>query len=139
MALPINRIGPFKFVSLDGAPQHAQYMMSVRSSAGMTGVQVQRLGRMGKPFSVLSFADAPTYLDAQSLAYQYSQLPGTNAAALFLGSVPQASWDLAVFVIDVQIVALKATIHGNGGLNGTSKAFIRAKWTLQPVRITDQA
>ena len=123
-----NHIGPFSFVRMTQMPLGHKNTTEIESRAGVDGVFVWLNGKRGEPFEVVTFADAPTFNDANILIQQYEQTVGALANVTF-GGIDQPK---QVAILNVRPISdqVKAVVLGVGGLNTESYAIAMASWTL---------
>lgn len=128
-----NSIGIFRFVSLSRPPELLLEQVVTRARPGVNGVMLQRVGRRGKPFQVVSVVDAGTLGQAADLYYAYSLLVGENAVSVVWADVPFINAGVLYFVTEISEPRMRRIVRGHGGLNGVSYARLECTWTLQPV------
>lgn len=123
------RIGPFNFVSMTGPPPRPRNTADREGRPGINGEALWYTGLRGESWTTETFVDVPTLLGAWQLFARYEQ-------SVFNGLWPVV-WagigaDYLYTVDRVDLVQCCACLMGLGGLNGTSQAVLRARWTITP-------
>lgn len=128
-----NSIGPFHFVSLSRPPELLQEQVVTRARPGVDGVMLQRTGRRGRAFQVVSVVDAGTLTQAITIYNQYHALVGANSVAVTWADQALVNFGILYYVTQISEPRMRRIVRGHGGLNGVSYARLECTWTLQPV------
>lgn len=130
MSRPVNQIGPFPFLSLDGEVVIPQQQLEIVRRVGVDGNGFWRTGTRGEPFQLQSACDTQTYADARLFAINYPLLSGGETVELVVGDFAYSMISLEFEVLRVDILQVIALVGGVGGLYPPSAGFVRAAWTL---------
>jgi len=128
----IYRIGDFSFVALSRAFSRPMQQVEREIKPGTDGVSLWRTGKRGEPFELLSFADVADVAAGQALLAAYEDAAGGDpVAAVWDGE----EFDGSLFIHRVMPPpgGLRKTLIGVGGLLGSSHAYLRAIWLVEPL------
>lgn len=137
MGFPVNAIGRFSFLSLEGAWSPPGEEIAIESREGVDGNLFWKTGRHGQPFELESRVDIETIGLAQYRFTEYRTLIGAGAQRLFQanGDMRRAATPYDVMVIDVRLVSAIRLANATYGLNPPSRGFLVCRWVLCPVEV----
>jgi len=126
------RIGDFSFVALSRAFSRPMQHIEREIKPGKDGVSMWRTGKRGEPFELLSFADVADVAAAQSLLAAYEDAVGGDPVA---ATWADEDFDGSLFIHRVMPPpgGLRKTLLAVGGLLGSSHAYLRAIWLVEPL------
>lgn len=132
MAVPVNRIGTFTFLTLRGNPEPLKRQLELASRAGVDGITATRTGKRGVPFTLQSGVDTATRAAARTLFTQYVQSIGTDPVQLTWYDLGMVGESFKVLVRDVRPVDVARIINSSGGISGTTPAlgYLVCDWDL---------
>jgi hypothetical protein len=130
-----NSIGPFRFVSLSRPPELLQQQVVTRARPGVDGVMLQRTGRRGRAFQIVSVVDAGTLEQAMTIYWEYTTIVGGSRVAVTWADQALINAGVLFYVTQISEPRMRRIVRGHGGLNGISYARLECTWTLQPVDI----
>lgn len=134
MPLPINQIGPFQFVALDGVPTLPFEHAMVVERDGVNGTGFVKTGIRGEEFEMTSGVDVPTWADALVLEDIYRSLVHSGTFAIIKSGVGYAAIGVAFVIRSVQVTEKFRVANSAGGLVG-GLAYVRAKWRCHAITI----
>ncbi len=127
--MAVSSIGTFTFVSMQPPPSFPYQGIELESRAGINGYAAWKTGITADPFGVTTLRDVATLGAAESLFTSYQALVAADPVLIaYAGSY----LPFRVLVLRVEPEELRATVLGVGGINGVSRAIVRAKWLLLP-------
>lgn len=137
MAFPVNQIGEFQFIALQGDPIPPAQHLEVEHRAGVDGISIARLGVQGVPFRMLSQVDQASYSKARREFIKYQKLQGDEPQLLIHNNLVSTDEDYKVQVLRVWITpgGLRRIAGASGGLNSPSLAMLECEWELIAVSI----
>ncbi len=131
MALPLNKIGPHTFITLNGESIAPLAKVDLFSRAGVNGLQAVQLGVHGEPFTLRSTVDLANMNDGESEYLNYGSLIGTTTELFTLHDVDICSRDnAALLVLDVRKLLLRKFLKMVGGINSNSTCLLVCNWQL---------
>jgi hypothetical protein len=129
MALPLNKIGPHTFISLNGEAIAPLPKIELYSRAGTNGLQSVQLGERGEPFTLRSTVDVASMEDGEGLYLAYGAMIGATTEEFVLHDVDIELKDNAVLqILDVRKVLLRKFLRMVGGINSGSTALLICDW-----------
>ena len=134
MALPVNQIGPYQFIRLDGVPELPQEEAEAITRPGVPGTGFMKTGKRGKEFTLDSTADVPTWASAQQANLDYSSLANSNLVDVIFGGVNYAAVGIRFNVVGVKCKETKRLFNTVGGL-AAGGALVTATWRLFAVKV----
>ena len=139
MALKINSIGQFEFISLAGNPvPPSEQMDGPIWRKGVDGNAVWKTGKRGDKFTLRSKVDMVDLDEARKKFHEYTALQDDDPVVLVKNDYDyNAHEDWKVKVLEVRETVCEARGTSTGGLNPPSGAFLAAEWDL--VAIENQA
>lgn len=131
MAIPLSQIGPYRFITIKGAPVDLiQEQTRVTSRDGVDGVTIHRLGRKGRVFTVRTEVDVVNEATGLVALSAYKALTSSNPQPMWVGGVSLTIGGMAVKVLSVRGRINRTISISVGGINPPSGAFLVAEWTL---------
>lgn len=132
MAIPIDSIGEFAFISLRGPVEATKQEVTADTRPGVDGATLMRQGRHPRPFTLRSIVDAPSFFLARTLFVEYTQYIGAGVfplewSAYDISTEPGTPY---VAVIDVRQVRCCSCRMAIGGINPPSLGYLEADWDL---------
>jgi len=125
-----NSIGPFNFISLEGAVDMPGQQIVIDSRPGVTGMEFTLQGRKGQPFVLMSTVDKDSIFWADAEVDLYKDLIAVGLVDVFKNGVPLVGACLVkvlnVTKVDVQKIS---TAVGNK-LSNQSGALLTCRWDL---------
>lgn len=129
MALPVNQIGPFRFVTLDGVPilpyRHAEAI----ERPGVNGTGFLQTGIRGDEFELTSGVDVVDWVTALAAENFYRQICNDAVYDIIKGNVAYSTLGVGFVVRSVTVTEKKRIATAVGGLYAGS-AYVRARWRL---------
>lgn len=133
MAVPLYQIGGFRFLTLIGQPILPENDIITDMRPGVEGLQFTQTGSRGKPFTMLSRIDVPTYeFGINFFTLQYQVTPG-------LGLLPFVVNDFDYFTVNMNVKVLSVRLGARGcyraypivgGLTSGSTHLLECEWEL---------
>lgn len=135
MAYLRNSIGPFNFISLEGAVDIPGQVIVVDSRPGVDGMEFTLLGLKGQPFPMISTVDIDDLFWSDPSVQDYKTLIELGAVDVWKNGVPLLA-DCLVKVLNVTKLDTRqiATAVGNK-LSAQSGALLVCRWDLVAVPI----
>lgn len=133
MAVPLYQIGAYRFLTLHGQPVLPEHEVIVDMRPGVDGLQFTQTGMRGKPFSMLSRIDVPSYLfGMQYFSIQYQVTPVLGLLDFVVNDFEYNSINLKVEVINVRLGPRGCfrAFPIVGGLTAGSTHLLEAEWEL---------
>lgn len=131
MALPLNQLGDFTFITLVGNPVALSEQLELIQRSGLDGTMLRKLGKRGTPFELVGQVDVADLAAGRELYRQYLALKGADPVPLTWHDCESTAEDGAlVAVLDVQIRALHKIGPSAGGLTTNPGAFLESGWSL---------
>ena len=137
MALPVNAIGPFNFISLGFpgdnavAPPSGQMQCEITERPGVDGTGLIQLGIRGEPYPCRTTVDVPTLPDCHILYQDYLSIVGTRQLLMRANIAYEQVHRANVFVLKVEAPRFKRLSAMSGGLNGLPAGwFVEVVWQL---------
>lgn len=130
--MPTNSIDSINFVDISPMPELIGQNTLVESRPGVDGHNLWLTGSRGQGQTVTTFADMTNIAAGVAAMTAYKALVGSRVAIVWADQALPKKYD----ILNVQLIELKATVGGVGGLNGTSSAVLVASWTIM---VTDEA
>jgi hypothetical protein len=127
--MAVSQIGTFTFVSMLPPPPFPYQNLEFEARAGVNGYAAWKTGIMADQFQVSTLIDLPTIAAAATIFSNYQALVAASPVGIAYAGMPLPFY---VLVQKVEAEEMRATVLGVGGINGTSRAILRAKWTLIP-------
>ena len=124
--MPTSSLGAATFVSMDRRPAKPTQKIQLESKPGVAGSAAWLTGVRSDPQQVTTVADVASYSAAQTLCATYQAMVGT-VVAITHGGVSLGYYAL-ILDVDAQPEAIAL---GVGGLGGSSRALVRARWTIE--------
>jgi hypothetical protein len=128
------KIGPHRFLSLDGVPPVRARQGEIVVRPGVDGLSFWIHGTRGVPFTVRSRVDYESKAAAMAKRVEYSQLVLAGRQVLVWGDYPLTSDgdDARVMVLDVRPVfgGCGELLLSSGGLNPPSLGYLECDWDL---------
>lgn len=126
-------IGAFRFISLSRVFSRPTHKLVREARPGVSGVTFWRTGKRAEPVQIASAVDAASVEQAEALIHAYELLVGADPVAVQWGGLDRP--DILAIVHDVQPIenGVFKTLLGIGGTLGSSQAFVRASWTIEPI------
>ena len=134
MAFPINQIGPYQFMRLEGIPQLPRQESIVIQRPGVTGTGFIKTGARGKQFSLRSKADVTNWAAANNANVAYNSLANSMLVDIIFGGVNYGAASIRFNVLDVEVTEFMPIKTAVGGLVAGS-AIVIATWTLIAVKV----
>jgi hypothetical protein len=127
MPVHSNSIGDFEFLSMEGQVFYRQQEIEVIDRPGVTGSGARRLGRRGKPFTVLTMNYEANLLAAEAKMQMYIEMKDTeDLVGLVRHDVPEGFF----LVLEVREQSRYAITNSIGGLVGGEECCHEVAWTL---------
>ena len=134
MAIPVNQIGPFQFVTLDGVPalpfEHADPI----ERPGVDGTGFIKTGKRGEEFELTTGVDVTNWAAALVLEDAYRQIANAGTYAIIKCGVGYSSLGVA-FVIRSVMVTEKFKVANSAGGLVAGLAYVRARWRCHAVTV----
>ena len=131
---PVNKIGPYAFITLRGQPDALKQRLEIVMRRGVNGVGLFRTGIRGEPFSLESAVDAASKAAARTYFRNYKQLIGADPVDLIWSDLElETGGGFQVAVLDVVPLDIRTLASSSGGLNPPSLGWIEARWKLIPI------
>jgi hypothetical protein len=131
VALPVNSIGVFTFLSLEGSVEALKQELELVRRPGVEGVGLWKTGVRGRPFRLRSKANPASKAAARSLFRLYCNLIGADPVRLVWSDIRlEATERFRVAVLDVRQVDCRTLASSSSGLLG----WLEADWDLIPIR-----
>ena len=126
-------IGAFEFISLSRVFSRPTQKLVREARPGSSGVTFWRTGKRAEPVQIESAVDVGNIEQAEALIHAYELLVGADPVVVRWGGLDLP--DILAVVHDVQPVdhGVFKTLLGIGGVLGTSQAFVRALWMIEPI------
>lgn len=134
MAIPLNQLGPYQFITIEGVPLLPRAESEVISRPGVDGLGFLKTGARGKQFSLRTIADVANWATAQTINTQYHQLTNSALVDLIFGGVNYSTISIRFNVLDVEVTRIKKVSTSVGGL-AAGQAIIEATWQLVAVKV----
>jgi hypothetical protein len=134
MALTENKIGEHAFIALRGEPIPPMQTTMIDDRPGVDGSETLLTGFKGRPFSMVSQADAESYAEAKQLVSDYALLIEGDAVTLVHGGVTSDSLGYRVLILNVEPISVRTIRGGVGNLiSQAAEAFVECRWDLLAV------
>jgi hypothetical protein len=133
MALKLNKIGPFEFISLQGEPDVPKRKTMVDSRPGVAGIAVWDQLAKGQPFSLISTVDLEDVDAAREEFEKYYEKIAEERLGIIKDDVNYVDIEALFIVLDVTMLSCKAVHTIVGGLNvddGVDGVLLRCRWDL---------
>lgn len=127
--MAISQIGSFQFVTMNPPPQFPFPGMEFEARAGVNGYAAWKIGWAADRFQVVTFRDCVDLAAAQSEYTNYQTLVGAAPQTIHYAGM---LLPFKVIVERVEADQVTSTALGVGGILGTSRGYVRAKWSLIP-------
>ena len=130
MALPVNQIGNFAFLSLEGSVETLKQELELVRRPGVEGVGLWQTGIRGRPFRVRSLANPATKSAARALFRLYCNLIGADPVDFVWSDLDLSARErFQVAVLDVRIADCRQLASSSTGLLG----WLEADWEVIPI------
>lgn len=129
----MDRIGPFPFIRLSGAPDRVSQQWEIAARAGVAGAAIWNTSAHGEPFAVESMAVALNFVIGRTYIFDYKTLERANPVNVWFGTVEVQQ---LYKVLKVQLVPpyVKRTIRSHVANDPfTYTALVFARWELMPL------
>jgi hypothetical protein len=132
MALLDNKIGTEEFVSIIGTWIPPAEQVEVDQRPGVDGTQVTKVGKKGRPFTVLTRVDTNDYPAAHDALQRYQGLIDGEPITMIQGGVSSDTLGFKVQILDVQPRRIQAIKNpsGAGAKSSDGTGWIEAVWQL---------
>jgi len=125
-----NSIGAKQFVEMTGAIFYRQEQIEVINRPGVDGSGLRKLGKRGRPFTLVTKQYFATLYDAFDAIFNawtgYKTFIGTTTYTVTRNGVNHGDYA----VLDVQEVATIPVVNPCGNATSTHTALLVCKWTL---------
>ena len=132
MTLPVNQIGPFQFVTLEGVPVLPYRHAELIERPGVNGSGFLSTGIRGDEFELTSGVDVVSWAAALAAENAYRQICNDSIWDVIKGGMAYSSLSIGFVVRSVIVTEKKRIALSVGGLYAGS-AYVRAKWRLHAV------
>lgn len=134
MAVPVNKIGIYDFMSLLGQLEPPTYQREIDQRPGVDGTEILSIGKRGVPFTLISLRDCPSYSDAQDAynLYKAIELDPTSGPVEVVQSdySTVANGSYVCSALAVRLISIRNSPVIVGGIANTSGALLEVEWTL---------
>lgn len=131
-----NSIDVWQFVSLQGFQDPPAQTKAVYDRPGVDGSEFLLTGTKGRPFTLISQADAESYQDAIDTFDAYKRLIDGDAVTVVQGGISSDSRGYRCVVMNVEAIDIRAIFGAVGNLlHSPSQGWIIARWDLVAVTI----
>lgn len=131
-----HKIGNFNFLTMSPPPPdvlHEEQELIARP--GIDGIAVFQNGKQGRPFQVVTEADAQTFAAARALAQSYAAIEGTAVDLTWNGIDLRQVESLQFVVLRVTVVdtfAIKTFAGSQISSPDPATGYCVARWDLVP-------
>lgn len=123
--MPLSYFGTTPFWTMDPRPPAPQPKVQLESRAGVAGNAAWNTGTRSGPVQIETLADCASWSAAVTLAASYEALVGTVQAITFGGQT------LSYSALILAVEARPEKIVAGYSVYGTSRAMVRARWTIE--------
>lgn len=134
MAIPVNQIGPFQFVTLDGVPALPFEHADTIERPGVNGTGFVKTGNRGEEFEITTGVDVPTWADALVAEDAYRQIANAGTFNIIKCGVGYASIGVKFVVRSVNVTEKFKVANSAGGMVA-GLAYVRARWRCHAVTV----
>ena len=134
MAIPVNQIGPFQFVTLDGVPALPFEHADTIERPGVNGTGFLKTGKRGEEFEITTGVDVATWADAMTVEDDYRNLAHSGVVNITKSGMSYGTIGVGFVIRSVQVVEKFRVANSAGGLVAGG-AYVRAKWRCHAVTL----
>lgn len=134
MAIPVNQIGPFQFVTLDGVPALPFEHADTIERPGVSGTGFVKTGNRGEEFELMTGVDVTNWAAALLVEDAYRSIANTGTFNITKGGVSYSALGVG-FVIRSVTVTDKFKVDNSAGGLVAGRAYVRAKWRCHAVTL----
>ncbi len=134
MAIPVNQIGLFQFVTLDGVPvlpfEHADAI----ERPGVDGTGFVKTGIRGEEFELTTGVDVVNWASALAAENAYRQIANNAIYNIVKGGISYSTLGVGFVIRSVTVTEKFKIANAVGGLYAGS-AYVRARWRCHAVTV----
>lgn len=134
MPIPVNQIGPFQFVTLDGVPALPFEHADTIERPGVNGTGFVKTGNRGEEFEITTGVDVANWAEALVAEDTYRQIANSGTFNIIKGGVGYASLGVAFVIRSVTVTEKFKVANSAGGLVA-GLAYVRARWRCHAVPV----
>lgn len=135
MSFPLNKIGPFQFIRLEGAVQPPGEESELIQRPGVEGTGFFRKGSKGHPFQMQSVVDIANWNGAQIVNLGYASIKNNTVVDVVHCGFSWSSQSIRFVVLDVEVTRVKGVANSVGGLLVGANAIVEARWQLIAIKV----
>ena len=124
--MPASAFGVYDFLVMEQRPAAPAQKIQLESRAGVAGNAAWSTGVRSEPQQISTIRDVATYSDAVNLCASYEGIVGTVVTIIYGGVA--LLYSALILSVDAQPEAI---VGGVGGIAGSSRALVRARWTIE--------
>ena len=134
MPIPVNQIGPFQFVTLEGVPSLPFERADAIERPGVPGTGFVKTAIKGEEFELTTGVDVVDWAAALVAEDTYRQIANVGAFSITKGGVSYSALGV-VFVIRSVNVTEKFKVANSAGGLVAGRAYVRARWRCHAVTV----
>jgi len=138
MAWPVNQIGNFVFLSIEGFPIPPRQEVEVHSRRGVRGSTIARTGVRGMPFQVVTSVDSYNRDSAWLQFRHYQALIGQDPVEFIKNNVSSLAENYGVCVLHVEPLVVAALLNSTPAYFPPSLGWLRCRWDLIGIPLDQQ-